>query len=115
TKQPTDGIPSPMGSVEFGGTYSFSVEVEGGVEPLTYEWFHNGELLENNTRISGADTATLTINSAEPTDSGEYYVEIKDAASGSVRSANDRLLALAEHEVILAGKDLPDSAIDVVW
>ena len=115
TRQPTEGLPSPMPKVDFGEAHSFSVEVEGGVPPYTYEWFHNDEKIENSDRISGADTDTLTIESAESSDSGSYYVEVRDSAQAIVRSATARLLALAEHEVIIAGGELPASAITGTW
>ncbi|MBX3378071.1 MAG: PQQ-dependent sugar dehydrogenase [Phycisphaeraceae bacterium] len=50
---------------------SFSVTASGA-GPKTYQWRRNGTPLTNNGRITGATSATLTINPAQPSDTGQY-------------------------------------------
>ena len=49
---------------------TFTVSAEG--ENLTYQWYVEGEPLEDNERITGADTATLTIKSIHDPENDIY-------------------------------------------
>ncbi|HJO10356.1 MAG TPA: immunoglobulin domain-containing protein, partial [Verrucomicrobiota bacterium] len=55
------------GSAVLGDTFVLSVAAIG-TEPLTYQWYHDGEL------ISGADLASLTLADLGAVDSGTYQV-----------------------------------------
>ena len=50
-----------------------------GSAPLTYQWRHNG------MDLTGATSASLTVQDVEPADLGQYVVTVSNAA-GSVRS-----------------------------
>jgi len=60
-------------SICTGDTASFSVTATG--QPtLLYQWRKNGVNISNGGTVSGATTATLTINPAAAGDSGNYDV-----------------------------------------
>lgn len=61
-----------------GSTLTLAATVRG-VAPLTYEWRRNGQLITNGGRISGADTATLSIANAAVTDGGSYTLTVTNA------------------------------------
>lgn len=79
-------------SVNLGGTVTFSVLADGSA-PLVYEWSKDGVVLVNDTRISGADTATLTILNLAESDQGNYSVKVENAA-GNVVSDNAALIVI---------------------
>lgn len=90
--QPTVTAASPASVTKFSGkTVSFSV-TGGGTGPLSYQWFRNNVPLNNNGRISGADTSTLTINplylsggDSSWTDGGAYTCRVSNLC-GSIMS-----------------------------
>jgi len=57
--------------VYVGTTATLSVGL-GGTGPFTNAWYFNGQKVVNGGRISGAQTPTLTIANAQPSDSGAY-------------------------------------------
>jgi len=61
-----------------GSTLTLTATVRG-VAPLTYEWRRNGQLLVNGGRISGADSATLSIANSVVTDGGSYTLTVVNA------------------------------------
>ncbi len=71
-------------TVNPGAQVNFSVEANG-VGPLSYQWKKDGADLSNGGRISGADTATLTISSVQESDEGNYSCEVSNTY-GSVES-----------------------------
>jgi hypothetical protein len=60
--------------------------IAGGNPPLNYFWYANGNLVTNGGRISGADTATLTISSAQMNDTATLQVIVTNNY-GSVTSS----------------------------
>ncbi|WP_334319023.1 immunoglobulin domain-containing protein, partial [Termitidicoccus mucosus] len=74
-----------------GGAATFTVAATGGV-PFTYQWKKGGAPLANGGRITGANTATLTITGLVPADLGLYTVTLANA-HGSITSAAAALLA----------------------
>ena len=59
------------------GGITLNVAVQGRA-PLTYVWRKDNGVINNGGRISGADTATLSISNAELGDSGIYTVTISN-------------------------------------
>lgn len=64
---------------------TFSVTATG-TGPLSYQWFLNGGVVANNSRVSGANSATLTITNLQFADAGAYTAVVSNAF-GSVISA----------------------------
>jgi uncharacterized lipoprotein YddW (UPF0748 family) len=75
-----------------GSNATFAVTASGAA-PLGYRWRHQGSF------ISGATQSTHTVQSAQPTQEGEYTVVVTNVA-GSVTSA-PALLAVIEPPVIV--------------
>ena len=74
-----------------GPTVLFIVEATG-TEPLAYQWLYNGApIATNRGRVSGAGTATLTIENAQSSDAGRYSVLVSNVAA-RVSSSNAVLL-----------------------
>lgn len=67
------GQPDPVTADE-GASAEFGVIASGG--DLSYIWRRNGFALSNDTRIAGANTATLVINPVTIDDAGDYDVII---------------------------------------
>lgn len=58
-----------------------------GTGPMTYAWEKNGVLLANGGRLSGCDTATLSIASAQLTDGGLFRIKVTNEAGFATSSA----------------------------
>lgn len=72
-----------------GSTVTWSITASGA--SLNYQWYKNGQPLANDSRISGANTATLTIKNAnEKEDGGNYYC----AAANACNVTNTRTASL---------------------
>jgi|GEM_PF-650890 len=72
-----------------GQTASFTVAASG-TTPLSFQWRKNAVNLANGGRISGVNTATLTIASVQTTDSGSYTVIVSNS-SRAVTSSSAQL------------------------
>ncbi len=70
--------------VNEGQTAVMTVVTEGA-EPVSYQWKRNNAPLENTGRVSGVNAATLTIQSVEPGDAGNYSVTV-NSPCGPVNS-----------------------------
>lgn len=68
-----------------GGTINLSVTASSFSQPITYQWSKNGAVL------TGATTATLTINNASVDDVGSYFVAVANE-NGAVNSATVAVL-----------------------
>ncbi len=73
--------PSPVTVME--GQPAVLTVGAGGAPPLVYQWRRNAVNLSNGGRISGATSATLTIDPALPSDSGQYDVLVSNGCGGS--------------------------------
>ena len=67
-------------------TATFTVVTAGGIQPFTYLWEFDALPIEgsyaplsNGGRISGADTATLSVSNLSLSDAGEYRVTVSAA------------------------------------
>ena len=72
-----------------GSTITFSVTA--GPAPVTYQWVENGHPLSNSGNVSGANTATLTLNNVTTASSATYSV-IVSGTYGSVSSSPATLM-----------------------
>lgn len=87
-----------------GSAVAFAVTVApDSVEPLSYQWFNGTTLLSdgatgNGSTISGATTATLSINNAQVADSGSYFVVVSNAY-GSATNSPGAVLTISEGDV----------------
>jgi hypothetical protein len=77
----TIGVQPAGHSVYEGATVSINNVKYGGVPPLFYQWYHNGEL------IPDATNAVITISNATPALSGNYRVQVSNSVA-SVLSSN---------------------------
>jgi len=69
-----DGVQTipASGIVPLQGPAAFTVIVSDGATPFTYQWRRNGVAISNDARISGANSATMTISSSILADTGSY-------------------------------------------
>jgi hypothetical protein len=81
-------MPPVSGSVLEGGSYTFTVETNGGYAPLTYRWEKDA------AEILGATGASYTRSSLLPKDSGTYTVEVFDD-NGDYQKASVQLTVMA--------------------
>jgi len=72
-------------SIPSGADATFSVTASG-VQPLSYQWFRNGQPLIDNNTISDSATSRLSIINSQVSDNGYYTVFVSNAF-GSVLSA----------------------------
>lgn len=70
---------------EAGLDASFSVSARG-IQPMAYQWYRDGGLLTDDTRISGATTSSLNLGALELSDSGSLSVTITNS-EGSVTTS----------------------------
>jgi hypothetical protein len=85
--------PTPV-QTKAGQQVTFTVEGSGG-DTLFYQWYRNGVKVTDGSGISGAQTATLTLNPATLAEAGSYTVRVSnglkyatsDAAALAVTSA----------------------------
>jgi len=77
-------------AVNDGDPAAFSVTVSGS-GPFTYQWRKGVTNLVNGGNISGASTASLSINPAGTSDAGDYNVVVSTPSCGSITSNNGTL------------------------
>jgi hypothetical protein len=114
TQHPNAGYTNKGAVKDFGDSVTFTV-VASGLEPLSYQWYFDGNPLVNDGRISGADTAELTITALDGPDAGFYRVKVTDANSNSADSLPVQLWSKLEHEIIINAWTLPAEAIVGTW
>jgi Immunoglobulin I-set domain len=79
-------ISEPLGqSVQAGEPVVFEVEATGA-EPMTYQWLRGGLPLTDDGGITGSASATLSVDNVQPSDAGDYSVQVKNIF-GSTNSA----------------------------
>ncbi|HWN95273.1 MAG TPA: immunoglobulin domain-containing protein [Methylomirabilota bacterium] len=103
-------------TVNEGAAVSFTVNATG-TAPLTYRWRRNGTNLVNGGSISGATSATLSLNNAQPSQVGSYSVEVSNSV-GTAISDNAQLTVIAAMtlgEAMNAPYLSWDAFIDTPW
>lgn len=83
-------IASSSPAVVLRGTNSFTLTASGTLLPLAFQWQLNGTNLSNDSRITGANSATLVLTNAQMSDQGNYRV-VLNYSFGAVTSAVTRL------------------------
>jgi alpha-tubulin suppressor-like RCC1 family protein len=83
----------------YGSDVTFSV-MATGVQPISYQWFMNGQPLSDGYGISGSATAALSITNVQPSDEGTYDV-LASNAFGSVLSSNALLNLIPPPQVVV--------------
>lgn len=81
TGQPVSQVVCP------GNAAHFTVTVDGAGTETTYQWQKNGVNLVNSTSISGATSATLTINPVAAADAGMYRCIVTNPAAAAISNA----------------------------
>ena len=90
--EPIRIVTQPQGSsVNVGDAVTLEVVVEG-TEPISYYWYHDGELVESAT------DSILRIANAQETDSGSYNVIVQNS-SATVISEIAELIVLLRPEI----------------
>ncbi|MDP7293493.1 MAG: immunoglobulin domain-containing protein, partial [Verrucomicrobiota bacterium] len=92
------------GSVDVGGSHTFEV-VAAGTEPITYQWYHKGALIEEATE------STLQLTTLIGEDAGDYHVEVSNETlpwGVTETSATANLIVL----IPLAITDLTESKLE---
>lgn len=116
TSQPGSQTVAPGASASF----SVGVAGTGGLRgtPPTYRWTRNGTALADGvaadgTRVSGAATATLTLDTIQPTAAGSYAVTVStaldtyDAALTTLTPENTPVSATSAAAVLAVAAPLP--------
>ena len=86
--QPPTLIAAPISQADYTGAgVSFNVKTSGS-EPLSYIWQKDSVVLTNNSRISGATTATVNIKNITGADVGNYSVIVSNSAGFFDSSTN---------------------------
>lgn len=80
--------------VDPGGEAVFRVVVDGAGD-LDLSWFHNGIVIRDGDRFSGAETAALTVQGADVADTGDYWCRVEGSA-GWVLSRRAELVLTGE-------------------
>jgi hypothetical protein len=81
--------PSNQGAT-LGGNSTFSVSARGYLTPLAYQWQFNG------TNIAGATNSAVTISNVQPSQLGDYRVQVKGGgAAGLTTNVSSKLTGSA--------------------
>ena len=83
-----------------GGNAAFTVATFGAA-PVSYQWFRNGASLANNTNVSGANSATLTLSNLSINDAAVYSVVVSNSIN-SVTSDDAVLQVVVSPPAFLA-------------
>lgn len=73
-------------AVDIGGTFLFDVNIIGGWFPMYYQWESGSTNLLDDTRITGSNTASLTVNNIMLSDSGSYRIMVSNFFGGVTSS-----------------------------
>lgn len=89
--------PDGGGSLESGDTFSSSVSASG-TGPFSYLWRRDGDPLFDDGRITGTNTATITISPVRLADAGTYTVDVFGSC-GTVTSTPVMLTVTCDADV----------------
>ena len=63
--------------VEAGDVVHFTC-TSSGSDPLSYEWWKDGTILSESSRVRGSNSSTLTISPVESADFGNYSCRVNN-------------------------------------
>ena len=90
---------SPQSATEAtGASHIFTVSATGGYEPLSYQWEKDEQPI-----LLSPNAPSLELTNLDPSDSGRYMVEVRDANTDVQLSAEALLTVTAEQPVPAAG------------
>ena len=70
-----------------GNTVTFVCNGSGS-EPISYEWFKDGSIIvDNGGRVSGTNSSTLTINTVQSDDYGNYSCRVNNSVNSVLSDA----------------------------
>jgi hypothetical protein len=92
--------PSPA-TVSPGALARFEVRTTGNL-PLGYRWTHDGVPVANGPRITGANSAVLTLLDVQPGDVGTYRVEVSNPYGAPVAASASLTLIDSEGPYVVA-------------
>ncbi len=92
--------PNPQTVCSGGNTASFSVSATG--TGLSYVWYKDGSPMSNGGNISGADTATMTLNPILLTDAANYHCVVTGSACSPAATSTSAALTVVEQVQITA-------------
>lgn len=87
-----------------------SIKVSASGNGLTYQWLKGVSPVSNNSRVSGAQSATLVIKNLEAGDTGLYTCSVSNGA-GSRVGGTTRLNIFDLPPETLADQDMPDGIV----
>ena len=91
-QQPPVITQQPHSQTNFvGGMASFAVQASGS-PTLTYQWLVNGTNLVDNARITGSQTASITITGVQTVDAGDYRVVVTNIYGSATSSVATLLI-----------------------
>ncbi len=89
-------------------TYPVSFTVAASGDDLTYQWFHNGSPLSDNSNISGSQSLTLDILQADPIiDAGSYYVIVTGSATCGLGVPSATVTLTVNQDIVITSQPAP--------
>jgi hypothetical protein len=79
---------------------TFTVTANG--DGLTYQWYHNGTPLNDNSFVTGSTTSALTIDPTASTDAGTYHVVVHGVSPCTDAISTDAVLTIVQDITILS-------------
>ncbi len=79
-------VDPPDARIQLSSSASFTVQLSGGTEPISYEWKKDGIVLTESDHVSGVSQRTLIVNPAQQQDEGRYTCAVYNSAGRAVSS-----------------------------
>ncbi len=82
---------------------------------LSYQWYKDGKVIVNDSRISGATTEALSITSLQSLDAGQYTVKVQSTICATTQESSPAIIAINAPPTItkqpLARSALPGTSV----
>ena len=80
-------IAQPVSQLAFiSNSVAFTASVTG-IGPISYQWYFNGALLTDSTRVSGSASGSLTLSNIQMSDAGSYVLIVTNSAGSTTTAA----------------------------